>query len=136
GRFDQSQVFVDGLVLPRTVLVVGGGVLVGAPPELAWWHDTDGDGRADKKQVLATDYGVKVDPQRPFLANPELAPNGLLWGRDNWIYSAAYTKKFRYVNGEWETAPTPFRGQWGLTQDDYGRLFHNSNADHLRVDVI
>jgi len=136
GRYDRSQVFVDGLVLPRTVLVVGEGVLVGAPPELAWWHDTDGDGRADKKHVLATDYGVKVDPKRPFLANPELAPNGLLWGRDNWIYSAAYTKKFRYVHGEWEVAPTSFRGQWGLTQDDYGRLFHNSNSDQLRLDVI
>ena len=136
GRYDDSQVFLDQLVLPRAILLVAGGVLVGAPPELAFWRDTDGDGKADRKEVLATDYGVKVDPQRPFFANPELAPNALLWAQDNWIYSAAYPKKFRYGPGGWQTAATPFRGQWGLTQDDYGRLYHNSNADQLRVDLI
>jgi mono/diheme cytochrome c family protein/glucose/arabinose dehydrogenase len=136
GRYDESQVFVDNLVLPRAIALVGDGVLIGAPPELAFWRDTDGDGKADKKTIVALDYGVKVDPKRPFLANPERAPNSLLWARDNWIYSAAYTKKFRYVKGEWETATTIFRGQWGLSQDDFGRLFHDSNSDPLRVDVI
>ena len=136
GRYDESKVFVDNLVLPRAILLVGDGVLIGAPPELAFWRDTDGDGKADKKTIVAMDYGVKVDPKRPFLANPERAPNSLLWAHDNWIYSAAYTKKFRYVNGEWETATTIFRGQWGLSQDNYGRLYHGSNSDPLRVDVI
>lgn len=97
GRYDDSTVFVNNLVLPRALLPVGDGVLVGAPPELAFWRDSDGDGKADRKVVLATDYGVKVDPARPYLANPERAPNSLLWAHDNWIYSAAYTKKFRYV---------------------------------------
>jgi putative membrane-bound dehydrogenase-like protein len=136
GRFDESQVFVDNLVLPRAIELVGDGVLVGAPPELAWWRDTDGDGKADTKVVVATDYGVRVDPKRPHLANPERAPNSLLHAFDNWIYSGAYTKKFRLVNGEWQTASTIFRGQWGLSQDDFGRLYHNSNSDYLRVDVI
>lgn len=137
GRYDESTVFVDGLVLPRAIHLVGDGALVGAPPELVWWRDTDGDGKADKKVVVATDYGVKVDPKRPHLANPERAPNALLWAFDNWIYSAAYTKKFRLnPAGEWETGATIFRGQWGLTQDDFGRFYHNSNSDQLRVDVI
>src|SRR6185436_2673005 len=134
GRYDERTVFIDGLVLPRAILVVGDGVLVGAPPELAYWRDTDGDGKADKKVVVATDYGVAVDPKRPFLANPERAPNGLLWARDNWIYSAAYTKKFRFKNGEWETGPSSFRGQWGLGEDEFGRFYHGSNSDQLRVD--
>lgn len=136
GRFDESTVFVDRLVLPRAIELAGDGVLVGAPPELAWWRDTDGDGKADTKVVVATDYGVRVDPKRPHLANPERAPNSLLHAFDNWIYSGAYTKKFRLVNGEWQTASTIFRGQWGLSQDDYGRLYHNSNSDYLRVDVV
>jgi mono/diheme cytochrome c family protein/glucose/arabinose dehydrogenase len=136
GRYDTSTVFIDGLVLPRAIAVVGDGLLVGAPPELAFYRDTNGDGKADKKEVIATDYGVRVDPKRPHLANPERAPNSLLWAFDNWIYSAAYTKKFRYVNGTWETGATSFRGQWGLSQDDFGRLYHGSNSDHLRVDVI
>ncbi len=136
GRYDESTVFVDKLVLPRALMLVGDGVLVGAPPELTWWRDTDGDGKADKSVVVATDYGVKVDPKRPHLANPERAPNNLLWAHDNWIYSAAYTKKFRFKNGEWETGATIFRGQWGLAADDFGRFYHNSNSDQLRVDVI
>ncbi|MSU65688.1 MAG: c-type cytochrome [Opitutus sp.] len=136
GRFDTSTVFLDRLVLPRAILPVADGVLVGAPPELVFWRDTDGDGQADKKIVVAADYGVRVDPQRPHLANPERAPNSLLWAYDNWIYSAAYTKKFRYVNGEWETRATDFRGQWGLGQDDAGHFFHGFNSDYLRVDVI
>jgi hypothetical protein len=36
----------------------------------------------------------------------------------------------------WETGTTNFRGQWGLSQDDYGHFYHGSNSDHLRVDVI
>jgi mono/diheme cytochrome c family protein len=136
GRFEDSRIFIDELVLPRAIALVGDGVLVGAPPELAFWRDTDGDGKADKKEVVATDYGVRVDPKRPHLANPERAPNSLLWAYDNWIYSAAYTRKFRYVNGTWEMGTTMFRGQWGLAQDDHGHLYHGSNSDHLRVDVI
>lgn len=136
GRFEESKIFIDQLVLPRAIAIVGDGVLVGAPPELAFFRDTDGDGKADKKEVIATDYGVRVDPKRPHLANPERAPNSLLWAYDNWIYSAAYTRKFRYVKGEWETGTTIFRGQWGLAQDDFGHLYHGSNSDYLRVDVI
>lgn len=136
GRYDESQVFLDQLVMPRALALVDDGVLVGTPPELAFWRDTDGDGRGDAKEVVATDFGVMTDPKRPFLANPERAPNSLLRHTDNWIYTGAYTRKFRRVGGVWETAPTLFRGQWGLSQDDAGRLYHNSNSDHLRVDVI
>jgi mono/diheme cytochrome c family protein/glucose/arabinose dehydrogenase len=136
GRYDESKIFVDQLILPRAIALVGDGVLIGAPPELIFWRDTDGDGKADKKEMVATDYGVRVDPKRPHLANPERAPNSLLWACDNWIYSAAYTKKFRYVKGEWQTSSTVFRGQWGLGQDDFGRLYYGSNSDSLRVDVI
>lgn len=136
GRYDQGQVFLDELILPRALALVEDGLLVGAPPELAFWRDTNGDGRADAKEVVATDYGVRTDPQRPFLANPERAPNSLLYGHDNWIHNTAYTKKFRRVKGAWQTAPELFRGQWGLSQDDFGRIYSNSNSDHLRVDVV
>src|SRR4051812_29334119 len=71
GRYDSATVFVDHLVLPRAILLVGDGALIGAPPELAFWRDTDGDGKADTKVLVASDYGVRVDPKRPELANPE-----------------------------------------------------------------
>ncbi len=136
GRMDKSDVFLDGLIMPRALALAHGGVLIGAPPKLWFCRDTDGDGKCDEKTEVAGDYGVQVDPARPELANPERAPNGLLWAFDNWIYSGAYTAKFRYRDGQWERGTTTFRGQWGLSQDDWGRLFYNSNSDQLRADLV
>ena len=136
GRYDAATVFLEDLILPRSILLVGDGLLVGSPPELAFWRDTDGDGKADSKQVIAADYGAKPNPTLPLSTNAELFPNGGLWAYDNWIYSAAYMKKFRYKDGTFETAPTIFRGQWGLTQDDYGRFYYNDNTHSLQGDMI
>jgi putative membrane-bound dehydrogenase-like protein len=136
GRYDTATVFLENLILPRSILLVGDGVLVGSPPELAFWRDTDGDGKADSKQVIASDYGAKPNPKLPLSTNAELFPNGGLWAYDNWIYSAAYMKKFRYKDGTFETAPTIFRGQWGFTQDDYGRFYYNDNTHSLHGDII
>jgi putative membrane-bound dehydrogenase-like protein len=136
GRYDEATVFLDNLVLPRSVMLVGDGVLVGAPPELAFWRDTNGDGKADTKVVIANDYGAKPNPKLPLSTNAELFPNGGLWAYDNWIYSAAYMKKFRYRDGAFEAGPTIFRGQWGFTQDDYGRFYYNDNTHSLHGDVI
>jgi putative membrane-bound dehydrogenase-like protein len=136
GRYDAATVFLENLVLPRSIMLVGDGVLVGAPPELAFWRDTNGDGKADSKVVVASDYGAKPNPKLPLSTNAELFANGGLWAYDNWIYSAAYMKKLRYRDGKFETAPTIFRGQWGFTQDDYGRFYYNDNTHSLHGDVI
>src|SRR5690606_3358105 len=50
--------------------------------------------------------------------------------------SANHTVRFRYDAGQWRREPTMFRGQWGITQDDVGRLYYNSNSDPLRMDVL
>jgi mono/diheme cytochrome c family protein/glucose/arabinose dehydrogenase len=136
GKMDKSTVFADGLVLPRALTFVGGGILVGAPPHLYFLRDTNGDGKADEKMEIASDFGVAVDPKRPELANPERAPNSLLWNIDNWIYGAAYMTRFKYEQGEWQRGLTVFRAQWGLGQDETGRLFYDSNSDQLRYDAI
>jgi mono/diheme cytochrome c family protein len=136
GEMDKSTVFLDGLIMPRAVMPVAGGALIGAPPKLWFCRDTNGDDKADEKIEIASDYGVQVDPKRPELANPERAPNSLMWALDNWIYSAAYMTRFRYVGGEWKKGLTIFRGQYGLSEDDSGHLFYGSNSDQLRGDII
>ena len=70
GRFDQKTIFLDGLALPRALGFAAGGVLVGAPPHLWFCRDTNGDGKADEKIEIASDFGVAVDPKRPEVANP------------------------------------------------------------------
>lgn len=136
GVFETSTVFLDNVVMPRALALHRDGVLVGAPPHLWFCRDTNGDGKADEKIEIATDFGVRVDPSRPALANPERAPNALLWGHDNWLYVGAYTARFKFKDGRWVRGLSNFRGQWGLSQDDFGHLFHNSNSDQLRADVI
>ncbi len=129
GRMDRAEVFIDKLVMPRAVMATRGGVLVGEPPELAFWEDTDNDGKADKKTVVATDYGRR-DGQPEHTANtPTLA-------LDNWIYNAAHPARFRFVRGKWTAEPTRIRGQWGMTQDDVGRLYFSTNSDVARADPL
>lgn len=136
GRMDKMTVFKDGLFLPRAIALVRGGVLVAEPPRLLFFEDTDGDDKADKHTVVATDYAVACDPARGKSANPEHAANGLMWALDNWIYSANHTVRFRNTNGEWQREPTIKRGQWGISQDNLGRIYYNSNSDMLRADLV
>lgn len=135
GTMDKSDVFLDQIVMPRAICLVGDGALIGAPPMLWYCPDKNHDGKADEKIEVARDFGIQVDPAKPELANPERAPNAPLWALDNWIYCGAYAAKFRYRGGNFERGISSFRGQWGLSQDDWGHLFHNSNSDHLRADV-
>jgi glucose/arabinose dehydrogenase/mono/diheme cytochrome c family protein len=128
GRMDKRTEFASGLVLPRALALVADGVLVAEPPNLWFMRDTNNDGKADDKQLVANDYG---NP-----SNPEHSANGLLWGFDNWIYSANHTTRFRYQHGKWEREPTSFRGQWGITQDDFGQLYFNNNSVALYTDIL
>lgn len=128
GRMDKRTEFATGLILPRALALVGDGLLVAEPPNLWFMRDTDNDGKADDKKLVANDYG---NP-----SNPEHSANGLLWGFDNWIYSANLTTRFRYRRGEWTREPTSFRGQWGITQDDFGQLYFNNNSVALYTDTL
>jgi glucose/arabinose dehydrogenase/mono/diheme cytochrome c family protein len=129
GRYDQRKVFADKLIMPRALALVGDGLLVAEPPNLWFFRDTDGDGVADKKTEVASDYGD--------IKNPEHTANGLLWAMDNWIYSANHTVRFRWLgDGKFARDVTVTRGQWGITQDDAGRLYYNSNSDPLRHDPL
>ena len=130
GAMDRRSVFLDSLVLPRTVAVLEHGVLVGAPPFLWLARDTTGDLRADTRVVVRDDYG-SAD------ANPEHNANSALWGMDNWIHSANDTKELRLrADGAFDTRETPSLGQWGVSSDEYGRLYRNSNEDPLRTDHL
>lgn len=136
GRFDKSTVFLDALIMPRYVLPVGDGALVGEPPKLWYCPDKDGDGKADRKIEVAGDAGAQTIPGRPELANPEHGANSPLWAMDNWIYFAEYAARFRWRgDGVFERGLTSTRGQYGLSQDDFGRLHYNFNSGHLITDI-
>ncbi len=128
GAMDRSTVFADGLVLPRALAVLPQGVLIGERPNLWLCRDTDDDLKCDEKTRL-TSYAEGN-------ANPEHQENALLPGLDNWIYNARSDRRFRFEGDELIVEPTAMRGQWGMAQDDDGRLYYNHNSGFLYVDSI
>ena len=136
GVMDRRTEFATGLYLPRALSLVKGGALIAEPPNLWWFKDTNGDLRSDSRELVATNYATQCDPALGNKANPEHASNGLLWALDNWIYSANHSVRFRHTGSSWLQEPTRERGQWGISQDDFGRLVYNSNSDQLRIDLL
>lgn len=126
GRADARKVFLDGLVMPRALLLVRDGVLVGEPPNL-WFYPNVND-TAGPRVAVATDFGSR--------ANPEHTANSLVLAMDNWIYALYHPWRYRFQNGRWERERVPQRAQWGQAQDDFGRLYYTSNSDHLRGDAV
>ena len=130
GLPDQRQVLMDGLVLPRAVAIVNEGMLVAEPPNL-WLcpgkPGTDEDVDCNKRVSLG-EYGNQP-------GSVEHAENGLLLALDNWLYSAKSDRRLKLVDGALVAEPTLFRGQWGITQDNAGQLYYNTNSNLLLGDV-
>ena len=129
GRMDVVTPFLDKLVMPRGVMAVNGGALVAEPPNLFFCKDTKGTGIADVKTVVTADFGT-------FGGQPEHMANTPTWAMDNRIYAAGYGVSFRFNKDTWQRGSGLGRGQWGLCQDDAGRLFFNYNSDLLRADLL
>ena len=127
GMMDRSTVYLDKLVMPRTLSFVHGGVLVVEPPNLWYCRDKDGDLKCDEKRLVGK-YG------RP--GNPQHTENGLFHALDNWMYSADCTFRHKFIDGKLIEEPITRRGQWGVAQDDYGRLFYNYENSSLHADLI
>jgi glucose/arabinose dehydrogenase/mono/diheme cytochrome c family protein len=125
GKMDKSTVFVDHLLLPRMIQCVGDELLVNETNSITIdsYRDTNGDGKADVKKVLyKNDKYVATD------ANMEHQRSGLDWNIDNWMYVTYDPVRFRYTNGimKLDTIVGGTNGQWGVTHDNYGRLFFSS----------
>jgi len=129
GAMDHRTVFLDKLILPRSIKVLHRGVLVAEPPNLWLARDTDGDLKADEKKLIRSDYG-RLE------GNPEHNANGFLWGLDNVIYTSEHTYHLELKNGEFRVQPTLLRGQWGVGSDDAGRIYRNWNEQPLFVDYV
>ncbi len=126
GTIDSRKVFLDSLVLPRAICFVENGVLIAEPPKL-WFVENNND-QPGKKTL--------VDDKYTEGGNVEHQPNGLLRAMDNWIYNAKSDKRYRKTGAKWRIEHTHFRGQWGITQDNYGRLFYNNNSENLLGDYF
>ena len=129
GVMDKKTVFLDKLVMPRALCLAYGGVLVCEPPAL-FWYPIEAGLKPGQRVVVDKNFAPNG------FKNPEHTGNSPTWMMNNWIVSANHNLRFRRVDDEWKRAATTSRGQWGLTMDDWGRPFYNSNSDQLRTDLV
>jgi putative membrane-bound dehydrogenase-like protein len=144
GRYDHADVLVDGLLWPTAIACYRGGVFVADAPDLWYFKDTDGDGKADVSRKVITGFSV---------SNVQGLVNSLHWGLDGWIHGATSTSggELRRTD-EPDAAPVDVRGrdfalhpetleiratsggaQHGMSFDDWGRKFCSSNSDHIQL---
>ncbi|MBI5760884.1 MAG: c-type cytochrome [Planctomycetales bacterium] len=146
GRFDKSTVFADKLSWPTAVICWDGGIFVGAPPEIYYLKDTDGDNKADVRKLVFTGFRR---------TNVQGMMNSFHWGLDNRIHGSASSTGGlirRVENGEpvgpeinvngrdfafdprtLEMTATSGGAQHGMCFDDWGRKFCSSNSDHIQM---
>jgi mono/diheme cytochrome c family protein len=121
GVYDKRTVFVDKLVLPRTVVPLDGNSILTnetASDDLVKYTDTDNDGVADKREHFYSGIGLGRD------GNLEHEQAGFVWGLDNWIYTTYNAFRFRWTPTGILKEPTgPNSGSWGVTMDDDGKLW-------------
>lgn len=126
GVFDDYKVFMDGLVLPRAIALYKQGILYGGHRKLYYVENVNDS--AGEVTVIDENYTQKQ--------NVEHRSNGLLRGLDNWIYNVKSDARYREIDGEWVKEITSYRGQWGLSQDDFGRLYYNENWFGMKADQL
>lgn len=79
GYASKPRVFADGLAIPLGILPYKNGVYVQHGPDIVFLSDTDGDGRADKREVILTGFGVQ---------DSHLFPHQFTRAPGNWIWFA------------------------------------------------
>src|SRR5262245_51472460 len=143
GFYEHSTVFADGLLFANGLMHWKGGVVVTAGPHIVYLKDTDGDGKADKREVLYEGFAAE---------NPQLRVSHPVLGLDGWVYVANGLRggqirpagkrdakpislagmdfRFNLLDGRHEAISG--MGQYGNCFDDWGRRFVCDNRQHLR----
>lgn len=143
GRFERSSIYADGLGWPTAVLCYDGGIFVAAAPEILYFKDVDGDGKAEVRKVAFTGFGTH---------NVQGLLNSFRWGLDNRIHVAVSSCGADLRRGDQPDAePLVLRGrnfsfdprtlearaesgasQHGYFIDPLGREFTCNNSNHIQ----
>ena len=127
GTFEHHTVFVDGLMFPRFAMPFGAdAILVSETSKDEVWKytDTNRDGVADKKELFTANFGRG--------GSMETQPSNLMWAMDNWLYSTVNSFRMRWTPaGVIRETTGPSSSQWGVTQDDHGKVWFQHGASGL-----
>jgi mono/diheme cytochrome c family protein len=127
GVYDKHTVFVDHLVAPRFVMPFGPNSILTMETngdDAYRYTDTNGDGVADKKEVFTSDFGRS--------GNLEHQQGTLFYALDNWLYSTVNAFRVRWTPNGVKRETTGSNGaQWGVTQNNYGKVYFQGGASGL-----
>ncbi|HXJ57678.1 MAG TPA: PVC-type heme-binding CxxCH protein [Verrucomicrobiae bacterium] len=147
GILDRRTEFATGLTFPNGLMPWRGGLIVTCAPDVFYFKDTDGDGRADEKEVLLTGFATN--------ASTQLRVNRPLLGPDGWVYLASGLSggritapkrpgapalelrgdlRFKPDTGEYEALDG--KSQFGQSFDDFGRRFGVFNRVQVQHFVL
>lgn len=79
GRADKSTTFATGLNVPTSIVFANGGVIVAHAPDFLFFKDTNGDDKADIREVLNTGWGIN---------DTHAGPSNLRYGIDNQVWGS------------------------------------------------
>lgn len=135
------RVFADGLVMPMAVLPLEFAAIVQHGPEILKLVDDDHDGRAERREVLLSGFGIE---------DSHLLPHRFLRGPDGWIYMAqgafnhslvrdrsgretrfdfCKVGRFREDGSRFELVATGLNNIWGLVFDERGEFLAQEAND-------
>jgi uncharacterized protein len=146
GRADKFTLFADRLNIPTSLVFANGGVIVSQPPHFLFLKDTDGDDKADVREVLFTGWGIR---------DTHAVSSNLQYGLDNFIWGvvgysgfqgeingkkfqfnqAAY--RFRPDGKDFEVMTGSTNNTWGLgfseTFDVFGSTANNDPSWYMAI---
>ncbi len=92
GKADKFTVFADKLNIPTGLVFANGGLIVSQPPRFVFLKDTNGDDKADLREVIVDAWGVR---------DTHAQASNLHYGYDNWLHGCVgYSGFERMVNGK------------------------------------
>lgn len=146
GKADKFTVFADSLNIPTSIVFANGGVIVSMAPYFLYFQDTDGDDKADVKEVLFTGWSP---------SDTHAGPSNLKYGFDNQVWgTVGYSGfkgtlagremefgqvfyRFKPNGSEFEVLTSTSNNTWGLgfseNFDVFGSTANNAHSWYMAI---
>ncbi len=133
GKADKCSVWAEGLNVPLSFEFGNGGLYVSEEPHMTFLKDTDGDGKADHREIPLTGFGC--EDSHHALHDFVWSPDGDLIFRESIFHHTQVETPYgpvRQQNSGWfawepklhrltSFGSHPSTNPWGVTFDDWGQ---------------
>ncbi len=107
GIYDKSTIYADKVGFPQGGVFYKGSLYASSAPDLLKFTDTDGDGKADKREVILSGWVLNVNANS--LVGPFMGPDGWLYMSSAIMGFDVKTKEGERLKGEtariWRVKP-------------------------------